>query len=222
VVPDQHGNFSKPDDDGEVSILLASGNEWRPFAPDPNAFEWSDIGIAAARIPRFNGQLSPKYACKLSDNYVLGQHLCLCSDLAQVLAPNLPIDVQLAIHLHDGEEPVAGLGDPSAPVKHSPRFRSSFKEYFGPILDAIADRAGFSRALLHGDPVVKRFDKMTYCIENFHLRGIGTSEGLAVPPRHIDGNGKFRVWTTLEAYENWMDTLAFLFALRQKEGESNG
>ena len=31
MIPDQHGNFTKPDDDAEVSILLASETEWHPF-----------------------------------------------------------------------------------------------------------------------------------------------------------------------------------------------
>lgn len=222
MVPDQHGNFSKPDDDSAVSILLASESEWYPFRPQPEDLEWQDIGLAAARIPRFNGQLSPKYACKISDNYVLGQHLCLCSDIAQLIDPNLPVDVLLAIHLHDGEEPLGGLGDPVGPVKHSPTLRTIFRAYFAPILDAIADKALISRALLHGDPVVKGFDKHAYRVENYYLRGIGTKEGLVIPARHHDSNGQFRVWSTLEAYDNWMDTLAYLFGLRQEREKSNG
>lgn len=214
MVPDQFGNFSKPDDDAEVSILLASEIEWRPFVPHPSSFDWADIGLAGARIPRFNGQLSPKYACKIWDNYVLDQHLCLCSDLAELTTIALSVDMQLAIHLHDGEESLAGLGDPVGPVKHSPRFRAPFKAYLSPMLDAIADKARIDRALLQGDPVVKSFDKLAYRCENFYLRGIGSFASAAIPPRHRDAAGGFRVWGTQEAYERWMARLDELLALK--------
>jgi hypothetical protein len=222
MVPDQQGNFTKPDDDAEVSILLASGKEWHPFRPSPEDFEWMDIGLAAARIPRFNGQLSPKYACKPWDNYVLGQHLCLCSDLAQIISPELPVDTLLAIHTHDGEEPVGGLGDPSAPVKHSPRFRAPFKEYFGPILDVIADKARIPRVLMHNDPAVKKFDKLAYRIENAHLRGIGRETCPTIPPQHLTLSGEFAVWSTLVAYEAWMERLNHLLALKNALDVRNG
>jgi hypothetical protein len=222
MIPDQHGNMTKPDDDAEVSILLASEKEWRPFRPSPEDFEWMDIGLAAARIPRFNGQLSPKFACKTWDNYVLAQHLSLCSDLVALVNPNLPIDTQIAIHIHDAEEPVAGLGDPSAPVKHSPFFWASFNAYFRPILDAIADKARISRELMHRDPVVKQFDKLAYRIENATLRGIGRESCPAIPKRHLTLTGQFAVWSTLVAYENWMEKLNHLLALKAEREVSNG
>lgn len=212
MMPDQDGNFTKADDDAEVSIRLASEKEWHPFVPEYECFEWTDIAIAAARIPRFNGQLSPKYACKLWDNYVLGQHLCLCSDLAATMNPSLPVDVLLAIHLHDGEEPLGGLGDPVGPVKHSPTLRPILKPYFAPILDAIAEKARIRRDLLHGDPVVKQFDKMAYRIENHYLRGIGNAHGTLLPKRHQSLAGGLHVWGTYDAYENWMETLNELLA----------
>jgi hypothetical protein len=210
--PDQDGNFTKPDDDAEVSMLLASGKEWRPFRPRPEDFEWIDIGHGASRIPRFNGQLSSKFAAKPWDNYVIGQHLCLCSDLATAMNPSLPIDVLLAIHLHDGEEPLGGLGDPVGPVKHSPTLRPILKLYFAPILDAIADKARIRRELLHGDPVVKQFDRMAYRIENHYLRGIGNAHGTFLPKRHQSLAGGLHVWSTIEVYENWMETLNELLA----------
>lgn len=198
-----------------VSMLLASGKEWHPFCPRPDDFEWSDIGHGASRIPRFNGQLSMAYAAQPWDNYVLAQHLCLCTDLAMLMNPSLPIDVLLAIHLHDAEEPLGGLGDPVGPVKHSPTLRTILRAYFAPILDAIADKANIHRSLLHGDHVVKQFDRLAYQIENHYLRGIGHGYGTAVPERHRHHNGRFYVWTTLEAYENWMNTLALLFGRRR-------
>jgi hypothetical protein len=216
MIPDQFGNFTKPDRDAEVSILLASETEWHPFVPKPEDFEWTDIAIAASKIARFNGQLSPKYACKLWDNYVLGQHLCLCFDLAQATNPDLPVDVLLAVLLHDGEEPLGGLGDPVGPVKHSPFFRPWFKAYFAPILSAIADKACIPRELLHGDPAVKSFDKMAYAVENHYLRGIGSGDGIALPKRHQSALGGLHVWGTFEAYENWMTTLSGLL-LRKAE-----
>jgi hypothetical protein len=225
MIPDQLGNFTKPDDDAEVSILLSSGKEWHPFRPRPEDFEWQDIALAAARIPRFNGQLSPKYACKLWDNYVLAQHLCLCFDLAWVTNPNMPIDVLLAILLHDAEEPLGGLGDPVGPVKHSPFFRKAFKSYFDPILDTIADKARIPRALLHGDPIVKQVDRMAYQVENHHLRGIGGGKGIALPERHksrVSGVDTFHIWGTFEAFENFMDTLNGMLALKAEREAANG
>jgi hypothetical protein len=223
MIPDQFGNFTKPDDDAEVSILLASETEWHPF--NPKDFEWQDIALAAARIPRFNGQLSPKYACKPWDNYVLAQHLCLCWDLAWETDPNLPIDTLLAILLHDGEEPLGGLGDPVGPVKHSPFFRASFKSYFDPILDVIADKARIPRALLRGDPTVKQFDRMAYKIENCHLRGIGMGKDLMIPARHwtsISGVETFNVWGTFEAFENLTNAINGTLTLKAEREASNG
>ncbi len=223
MIPDQNGNFTIPDDDALVTFRLASQKEWHPFRPSPDGFDWTDIAHGASRIPRFNGQLSAAYTAKVWDNYVLAQHLCLCTDLAMLMNPSLPVDVLLAIHLHDAEEPLAGLGDPTGPVKHSPFFRDVFAAYFDPILDAIADKAGIARALLHRDPVVKSFDKMAYQIENFHLRGIGTGAGTTLPLQHqsrVSGIDQFYVWGTAEAYENWLRTLNEL--LTRKEQASHG
>lgn len=221
MVLDHNGNATKPDDDAEVSILLASGKEWFPFRPRPEDFEWTDIGHGASRIPRFNGQLSPTYGCSTEDSYVLGQHLCLCTDIAMTMHPNFPIKGLLAIHLHDAEEALGGLGDPVGPVKHSPALRDVLQAYFNPILDTIADKADVPRTLLHGDHVVKQFDRLAYRIENHFLRGIGLGLGTFIPERHKTHDGKLRIWTTLEAYENWMDTLAFLFGRRGKERGTN-
>ena len=209
------------DVDESVSMLLSSGKEWRPFRPNPDEFEWADIGHGASRIPRFNGQLSMIHAAQMWDNYVLGQHLCLCTDLAMLMNPNLPIDVLLAIHLHDAGEPLGGLGDPFGPVKQAAALRTILRAYFAPILDAVADKAAIRRSLLHDDHVVKKFDKLAYQVENHHLRGIGAGYGTTIPKRHQRNNGRFYVWTTLEAYENWMDTLAFLFGRRTAEGKTN-
>ena len=59
MVPDQNGELTKPDDDAAVSIPLGERQEWHPFRPRPEDFEWTDIAIGASRIPRFGGQLSP-------------------------------------------------------------------------------------------------------------------------------------------------------------------
>lgn len=222
MVPDQHGNFTKPDDDKEVSLLLSSGNTWQPFVPKPEDFAWEDISISASRIPRFNGQLSPLHGCKPWDNYVLGQHLCLASDLLDMHRPNAPIALRLAVHLHDAEEPLGGLGDPSGPVKHSPTFRAIMKAYFAPILDVIADKAGIPRALLQGDPEVKRWDKMAYQIENAMLRGIGKASCPAIPQRHHRQDGEFSVWRGMVAHENWMSHLQFLLSRRFAQDVANG
>lgn len=222
MIPDQNGNFTIPDDDALVTFRLASQKEWHPFRPSSDGFDWTDIAHGASRIPRFNGQLSAEFTAKVWDNYVLAQHLCLCTDLAMLMNPSLPVDVLLAIHLHDAEEPLAGLGDPVGPLKHSPFFRALFAAYFDPILDAIADKAGIARALLHRDPVVKSFDKMAYKIENFHLRGIGTGEGTTLPLQHqsrVCGMDSFNVWGTFEAFDNWMRTLNELLARKEQAGK---
>jgi len=222
MIPDQNGNFTLPDDDELVTFRLASQKEWHPFRPSPDGFDWTDIAHGASRIPRFNGQLSPNFTAKVWDNYVLAQHLCLCTDLAMLMNPSLPVDVLLAIHLHDAEETLGGIGDPVGPVKHSPFFRALFEAYFAPILDAIADKAGIARALLHRDPMVKQFDKMAYKIENFYLRGIGTGNGTTLPLQHqsrVSGMEQFYVWGTAEAYENWMWTLNELLMRKEQAGK---
>lgn len=216
MVRDVHGDPTKPDDDAEVSILLASGKEWRPFRPRPEDFDWTDIAAGASRIPRFNGQIPPTYCAKVWDNYVLGQHLCLAHDLLVVAIPDAPIDLRLAVHLHDGEEPLGGLGDPVGPVKHSPMLREALRSYFDPILDAVADKAGIERVLLHGDPSVKRWDKAAYAIENAMLRGILRDDVPPIPPRHqLEGRPrKLRIWNTNEARAQWLGTLKRLLYLK--------
>lgn len=223
MIPDQNGNFTIPDDDALVTFRLASQKEWHPFRPSPDGFDWTDIAHGASRIPRFNGQLSAEFTAKVWDNFVLAQHLCLCTDLAMLMNPSLPVDVLLAIHLHDAGETLGGIRNPGESMEPSTFFVEMFGAYFAPILDAIADKASIPRALLHRDPVVKQFDKMAYRIENFHLRGIGTGAGTTLPLQHqsrVSGIDQFYVWGTAEAYENWMRTLNELLA--RKEQVSRG
>jgi hypothetical protein len=220
MVPDQHGNLTKPDDDAEVSFLLASGKEWHPFRPHFCDFDWDDIATGASRIPRFNGQTSTVYAAKAWDNYVLAQHLCLAHDLLVAANPDAPIEVRLAVLLHDAEEPLGGLGDPVGPVKHSPMFRTLFKAYFDPILDVIAVKAGIEPSLLHSHPDVKPWDKAAYAVENWLLRGIRDDDVPTLPQRHQDGGrpNRLRIWNTNEARAQWLGTLKHLFS-RRKGGQ---
>lgn len=222
MVPDKHGNLTLADTDENVTILLASGKEWHPFRPSPDDFEWSDIAIGAARIPRFGGQLSPKFAVDTSSNYVLAQHLCLAHDLARAGGVT-DAEVLLAILLHDGEEPLGGLADPVGPVKHSPFFRPWFKAYFKPILTAVALKAGISPGLLHGDPRVKLWDKEAYKIENWHLRGIRDGHVPELPPGHRRRlHDQMAIWRTHDAYHVLLDRLdKALFAV-VAEREANG
>jgi len=222
MVPDQYGNHSKPDDDAEVSILLASGKEWRPFRPRPEDFEWSDIAIGASRIPRFGGQLSPKFAVDTSSNYVLAQHLCLAHDLAVAAGVTDP-EALLAVLLHDAEEPLGGLGDPVGPVKHSPFFREAFKMYFAPIIDAIAAKAGIDKALLHGNPRVKEWDKAAYKVENWHLRGIKNEHVPELPLGHRRRlHDEMAIWSTMHAHYVFTDRLDEALWNLKAEGEANG
>lgn len=207
MVPDQLGNLPREDTDENVAILLASGKTWRPFRPSPEDFEWSDIAIGASRIPRFGGQLSPRFAVDTSRSYVLGQHLCLAHDLARASGVTDP-EVLLAVLLHDAEEPLGGLGDPVGPVKHSPFFRPWFKAYFAPILKAIALKAGISASLLHGDQRVKLWDKEAYKVENWHLRGIRDGDVPELPPGHRRRlHSEMAIWSTLHAHHSWLDRL---------------
>jgi hypothetical protein len=200
MVPDQFGKLTKPDTDEAVTLLLASGNEWKPFAPSPDDFEWSDITIGASRIPRFGGQLSPKYGVDASSNYVLAQHLCLAHDLAFAGGETRP-EILLAVLLHDAEEPLGGLGDPVGPVKHAPRFRELLKAYYAPIIDAIADKAGLARDLLHGDPRIKIWDKQAYKIENWYLRGLRDGDVPTLPAGHRKRiHDEMAIWATMHAH----------------------
>ena len=247
MVPDQNGELTKPDDDAAVSILLASGKEWHPFRPRPEDFEWSDIAIGASRIPRFGGQLSPKFDLDTSSNYVLAQHLCLAHDLARDggvtdpeharqagvgarLAHDLARDggvtdpeVLLAILLHDAEEPLGGLGDPVGPVKHSPFFRVWFKAYFAPILEAIAMKAGINPTLLQGHLHVKTWDKAAYAVENWHLRGIRNGDVPALPIGYRRrSEDKMAIWSTAHAHYVWLAHLDKALFNVQAEREANG
>lgn len=210
--PDHFG-YTTAQHDADVCILLASGKEWRPFRPSADDFEWTDIAIGAARIPRFGGQLAPKVLVSTSENYVLAQHLCLAFDLA-VANDVTDAEVLLAVLLHDAEEPLGGLGDPVGPVKHAPFFRDALKAYYAPIIDCIADKAGINRALLHGDKRVKTWDKAAYRVENWHLRGLRDDAVPSLPPRHRRRlHQEMAVWHTLHAYGSFLDRLDKAFSL---------
>jgi hypothetical protein len=216
MAKDIHGDDDGQENDEDVTIMLASRKMWRPFRPSPDDFEWTDLGFPLGRIPRFNGQLQADGAAGILDTYSDAQHLCLCSDLAALLEPELHVDIRLAIHLHDGEEALGGLGDPVGPVKHAKRFRHVFRPYFMAIQGAIALKAQIDPELLWHSPIVKTYDRMAYAIENYYLRGIEKPGAvlMPVPRNHRDVAGDFRCWSVSSAGGIWMAKLQDL--LREK------
>lgn len=211
-----YGDDDGHENDDEVAIMLASRRLWYPFRPHPDDFEWSDLGFPLGRIPRFNGQLQADGAAGLLDTYTDAQHLCMCSDLVASLEPELHVDVRLAIHLHDAEEALGGLGDPVGPVKHSKRFGALFQAYFRPIQVAIAQKARIEPEMLWS-PVVKKYDRMAYAIENYYLRGMEHpgNPPMSIPRNHTDVFGAFKCWSVGSAGGIWMAKLDAL--LREKE-----
>lgn len=212
---DIHGDDDGRENDEDVTIMLASRKTWRPFRPHPDDFEWSDLGFPLGRIPRFNGQLQADGAAGILDTYTDAQHLCLCSDLVAMLEPELHVDERLAIHLHDAEEALGGLGDPVGPVKHSKRFGALFRAYVRPIQAAIAAKAQIAPELMWST-IVKKYDQMAYAIENYYLRGIEKPGDvlMPVPRNHRDVAGDFRCWSVSSAGGIWMAKLQDL--LREK------
>ncbi len=212
---DVYGDDDGNDDDEAVTSMLASRKMWRPFRPSPDDFDWEDLAFSLGRIPRFNGQLPADGAAGLMDTYTDAQHLCLCSDLLDLLEPNAHVDFRIAVHMHDGEEALGGLGDPIGPVKHSKRFRDLFRAYFRPIQIAIAQKAKIEPELLWS-PEVKRYDAMAYAIENYYLRGIEKPGQviMPIPRQHRDVAGDFKCWSISAAGGIWIARLQQLLALK--------
>ncbi len=204
---DQHGDPKIIDDDGDITIRMASGRQFHPFAPRPEDFTWSDLSASLCRITRFNGQFPEDGAAGYAEIYSDAQHLCLASDLLVEHMPDASRELQLAVHLHDGEEALGGLGDPVGPVKHSRRMRVVLEPYFREIQNAIAAKAGIDPELLRS-PEVKRFDRMAYAIENWHLRRLTKGDGVPrVPKRHTLGSMEFDCWPTRIARTRWTTRL---------------
>lgn len=186
-------------------ILLASRRMWFPFDPRPDDFTWQDLGAGLSRVCRYNGQLPPDGVCGPGDTFSVAQHSVLAGDLLVLLQPKAPRWLRLAVHLHDGEEALSGLGDPVGPVKHHPPFRALLAPYLDKIQDVIAAKAGLFGEQLRS-PEVKRWDKLIYAWENRDIRGIAPPDELAaqIPTMPIEP------WTTEVAFERFMSRLCVL------------
>ncbi len=213
------------DDDGRtadeyVTFRLLSKKNWHPLAPSPEDFDWEDLAFPLGRIPRFNGQLPADGAAGLLETYTVAQHLCLALDLLEQVHPDPPVDLRLAVLLHDAEEALGGLGDPVGPLKHSARFAPILVPYFDAISAAIAAKARMPAAMFKA-PMVKECDREAYAIENFYLRNIAPKPGyrlFLVPKAHMDASGTFRCWPIGAAGGIWIARLHELF---EKKGISH-
>lgn len=202
---DVHGD--PIDGDQDITTRLASGKTWHPFAPRPEDFEWSDVAAGVARTCRFNGQLPENGAAGFGEIYSVAQHLCLCSDLLDEHWPEAPIEIKIALHVHDGEEGLNGIGDVVGPVKHARRLEI-LTPYFRAIEDAVARKAGIDPDVMRS-PEVKRFDKMAYAIENWHLRGLAKGD-VPQPPEKGPWFDGFVCWSPETARRWWMARLDLL------------
>lgn len=153
-------------------IMLASRRMFYPFDPRPEEFEWTDVGAGLSRTCRFNGQLPTDERTTVCPNdiYSVAQHSCMAGELLDKEHPDAPAWLRLAIHLHDGDEALCGIGDPCGPVKRSPLLEPVLRPYLDKIADAVAAKAGLTGTHLRCAEV-KVYDKLVYAWEDRDIRG---------------------------------------------------
>ena len=200
MIPGEH-------DDRGAHFALASKRRWYPFDPKPDECEWSDVGSGLSRVCRFNGQLPPDGVCTEEDSYSVAQHCVLAGDLLLAEHPDAQAWLRLAVHIHDGEEALSGLGDPVGPVKRAPQLEMILRPYLDTIQDAVALKAGLRGADLRS-PLVKEYDKLVYAWEDRDIRG-------NAPPDYIADRlpkKKIRPWRSEVAFAWWMSRLQELIS----------
>jgi hypothetical protein len=188
-------------------IMLASRKIWFPFDPRPEEFEWTDVGAGLSRTGRFNGQLPTDERTTVCPNdiYSVAQHSCMAGELLDKEHPNAPAWLRLALHLHDGDEALSGIGDPCGPVKRAPQLEPVLRPYLDKIADAVAAKAGLTGAHLRCAEV-KAYDKLVYAWEDRDIRG-------HEPPNEYRARlpkNPLVPWIPGKAFQVWMSRLNFL------------
>lgn len=146
---------------------MLSGRRLDLLDPSPMDIEIEDIAHGLARVARWNGQTSGKYA------FSVAQHSVLVEEFIQILKPDLPIKWQLAALLHDAPEYV--VGDMISPFKAA--IGLDYKSLEHRLQSAIHIRFGLQADIPKTiEKLIKRADLTSAYFEAIQLAGFTEAE----------------------------------------------
>lgn len=141
---------------------MLSGRRLDLLDPSPMDIEIEDIAHGLARVARWNGQTSGKYA------FSVAQHSVLVEEFIQILKPDLPIKWRLAALLHDAPEYV--VGDMISPFKSA--IGLDYKSLEHRLQSAIHIRFGLQADIPKTiEKLIKRADLTSAYFEAIQLAG---------------------------------------------------
>ncbi|MGC6440449.1 MAG: YfbR-like 5'-deoxynucleotidase [Candidatus Puniceispirillaceae bacterium] len=153
---------------------MLSGRRLDILNPSPLDIEIDDIAHGLARVSRWNGQTSGKYA------YSVAQHSILVEQLMHRNAPKLELRWRLACLLHDASEYV--IGDMITPFKAV--LADNYKQVEARLTEAVHLRFGLPPILPdHIQQSIKRADKMAAWLEATELAGFTPFEASKLFPK---------------------------------------
>lgn len=162
------------DDSPRAFQRMLSGRRLDILNPSPLDIEIDDIAHGLARVARWNGQTSGKYA------YSVAQHSILVEQLMHRNAPRLDLKWRLACLLHDASEYV--IGDMITPFKAV--LAENYKQVEAKLTEAVHLRFGLPPVLPdHIQQSIKRADKMAAWLEATELAGFTPSEASKLFPK---------------------------------------
>jgi len=146
---------------------MLSGRRLDLLNPSPLDIEIEDIAHGLARVARWNGQTSGKYA------FSVAEHSLLVERIAGELDPKLGPEFRLAALMHDSPEYV--VGDLISPFKAA--LSLDYRAFEAKLLAAIHVRFGLAPELsARVTKLIKRADKIAAYYEATGLAGFSRAE----------------------------------------------
>jgi 5'-deoxynucleotidase YfbR-like HD superfamily hydrolase len=146
---------------------MLSGRRLDLLNPSPLDIEIEDIAHGLARVARWNGQTSGKYA------FSVAEHSLLVERIAGELDPKLGPEFRLAALMHDSPEYV--VGDLISPFKAA--LSLDYRAFEAKLLAAIHVRFGLAPELsARVTKLIKRADKIAAYYEATGLAGFSRPE----------------------------------------------
>lgn len=146
---------------------MLSGRRLDLLDPSPVDIELEDIAHGLARVARWNGQTSGRFA------FSVAQHCVLVTEITKALKPGIDAQIQKAALLHDGAEYV--IGDIISPFKTA--MGGDYKELEHRLLFAIHMRFELPGILPpKAQKLIKKADAYAAYIEAVHLAGFSAQE----------------------------------------------
>lgn len=146
---------------------MLSGRRLDLLDPSPLDIEVIDVAQGLARVSRWNGQTTGKWAMSVAE------HSLLVEQIAAAYRRGLEYKWRLAALLHDGPEYV--IGDTIRPLKQAKGY--SQEELEGRLQRAIHQRFGLPEVLPRGiKELIKRADRAAAYMEGTQLAGYDPAE----------------------------------------------